>query len=95
MDDNQKRIELDSRIADLTAARDAATTDAKKAEILTQIQALQQAKNLIDLGQADQLGARIDAILAALDEVQTRHPLDAAAALGRAIGDLRGLRDQL
>jgi hypothetical protein len=95
MDQNAQRIELNGKIAELAAARDAATSDAAKAEILTQIEAAERLIDLINIGAADQLGARIDEILAELHEIQTRHPLDALSSLGRAAESLRGFRDQL
>jgi hypothetical protein len=95
MDQNAQRIEINKRIAELAAARDAATTEAAKAEILAQIKATERLLDLIDIGAADQLGARIDAILTELEEIQTRHPLDALASLGRAAENLRQLRTQV
>ena len=95
MDQNAQRIELNRKIAELTAARDAATGDAAKAEILTQIEATERLVNLINVGAADELGARIDEIVAALREIETRHPLDALSSLGRAADSLRNFREQL
>jgi hypothetical protein len=95
MDQNAQRIELNKKIAELTAARDAAAGDAAKAEILTQIEAAERLIDLINIGAADQLGARIDEIVAALREIETRHPLDALSSLGRAADSLRAFRDQL
>jgi hypothetical protein len=95
MDENAQRIEINKRIAELVAARDAATGEAAKADILTQIKAAERLIDLIDIGAADQLGARIDAILAELQAIQTRNPLDALSSLGRAVQNLRQLRAQV
>jgi hypothetical protein len=86
-------MQLQSRILDLSEARDAAPTPAQKQALLTQIRALQRLVDDIDLGQADALGARIDAIVAALEQIQGAEPLDAASALGRTIHGLRSLRN--
>jgi hypothetical protein len=91
-DDNARRMELQSRILDLSDARDAAPTAAQKQALLTQIEALERLVDDIDLGQADALGARVDAIVASLEQIQGAQPLDAASALGRAIHGLRGMR---
>jgi len=95
MDENTQRIEINKRIAELAAARDAATGEAAKADILTQIKAAERLIDLIDIGAADQLGARIDAILAELQAIETRNPLDALSSLGRAVQNLRQLRAQV
>ena len=71
------------------------TGEAAKADILTQIKAAERLIDLIDIGAADQLGARIDAILAELQAIQTRNPLDALSSLGRAVQNLRQLRAQV
>ena len=95
MDENAQRIEINKRIAELVTARDAATGEAAKADILTQIKAAERLIDLIDIGAADQLGARIDAILAELQAIETRNPLDALSSLGRAVQNLRQLRAQV
>jgi hypothetical protein len=95
MDQNAQRIEIDKRIAELVEARDAATTEAEKAEILTQIKAAERLVDLINIGAADQLGPHIDAIVAELEEIQTRNPLDALSSLGRAVQNLRHLRTEV
>jgi len=95
MTEEDRRRELELEIAELSRAwRETADADAKDG-IKAQMDDLRAAVNTINLEAGRELGARIDGILRNLEEVRTRHALDAVSALGRSIESLRKFRERL
>jgi len=93
--DNQDkaREELQAQKSALVKARRAATDQASKAAATEAIDRLDRAISDINIAVASQLGAKVDALVADLDEIRTRHSLDAVSALGRSVQKLRRLKD--
>jgi len=94
MERNTIRQNLTKRIAELGQARDrdGATEDEKKAARAA-IRELQDARDAIDVAEADQFVETVDKLIADLEEIRTSRNLDAVSALGVAIKKVRRLTD--
>lgn len=90
MDRNAARLRISAQINALAARRNATDDPAEKQAINDAIMALQDSRDEIDVAANDAIGAKMDALIARLEAVQNAHGLDAASAIGRAIGGLRG-----
>lgn len=89
MTPDQTREALRVQINTLAAARNASQDPAEKAAANEAIAELQKAVRKISIGEADKLGGQVDDLIAELDKVLNRHPLDAVSALGRTIKKVR------
>ena len=92
MDRNAVRMQIATEIAALANERNATQDPDRKKAIKEAIDALQETRDTLDETANDQIGARVDALVAELEAVQNRHSLDAGSAVARAIGNLRGGR---
>lgn len=86
---DETRTKLRLQIEDLIEARDASTDDDEKKAADEAIKAIQRTIRKLNIGAADQLGPKIDALIKDLDAVLDKYPLDAVSALGRTIRKAR------
>lgn len=88
MDGNEATLligaEIDALRGDLLGA-----DPAKRAAATDAIARLQARRNRVITMDADAIGAEVDRLVGELEEIRTRHGLDAVSALGRTIGRLR------
>lgn len=94
MDQDQVRETLEAQISALVRARRDSPDPDEKAAATQAIAQLENEVNLLDLTAADALPAKVEAIIASLDQVLNAHSLDAASALGRSIGRIRDMARQ-
>ena len=94
MDRNTIRQNLTTRIRELGQARDrdGATEDEQKAAKAA-IKKLQDARDAVEVGAADEFAATVDKLIADLERIRTSRNLDAVSALGVAIRKVRQLTD--
>lgn len=95
MTEEDRRRELELEIAELSETWRNTADAAAKAAIKSEMDKLRAAVNAINLEAAEALVARVDGILAKLEEVRTQHSIDAVSALGNSIRRLRSFRDRL
>jgi len=93
MDHDRIRESLRAEIAALVAARNGMPAGDEREATNREIGRLQDAVDTLDVTVANELGAKVDAIIRKLDEVIEAKNLDAASALGRSARRLRELRD--
>jgi hypothetical protein len=87
---NEIRLELERQIAELRAQRDDPGSDAATQRSAREaIRVLQAAQDQLIGDDSAVFVARVNQALAELEEVRTRHNLDAVSALGRSIERLR------
>ena len=93
MEHDQAREALNAQIDGLVNAREEMADEQERAAATRAIDLLQDEVDRIDILAADELGGRIDEIIARLEEILEQEALDAASALGRTIRRLRQFAD--
>jgi hypothetical protein len=89
---NQALLAIAAELASLDAEPDAPPGSAKQKAKQEAIGRLEYRRAQLNVLAADQIGAEVDRLLAELEEIRNRHPLDAVSALTRTID---GLRDRV
>lgn len=95
MTHDQVREALDAEINRLITARDALPQGDERKATSAQIERLFDEVSRINITVAGQLGAKVDAIIAKIEEVVEAENLDAASALGRSANRLRQRLEEL
>jgi len=94
LDPDDVREALQAQIAELLVARDETDDENEDAAIDKAIMLLEHEVDLLDIGVANHLGERVDAIINRIDKILNEKNLDAASALGRTVHRLRNRFDR-